>query len=207
MILLEVCQVGFDYLSGLESAEPLLSSVSLTLSAGKLLHLTGENGRGKTTLLKLLAGILLPQIGEIRFNGINIHHQLSCYQTHLTYVGHRPGFSHALTVLENCYYDLKCVETKIALDWLARFNLLTQQHQTTGLLSAGQRRRLSLLRLFLSNTQLWIIDEPLVGLDTHSIGVFLDCLENHLQEGGMAILTSHQPLGRSILGYEEYRIC
>lgn len=207
MILLEVCQLGFDYDSGLESIEPLLSSVSFSLSAGKLLHLTGENGRGKTTLLKLLAGILLPQAGEICFNAINIHRQLAWYQTQLTYVGHQAGLSHALTVLENCYYDLKCVETKAVLDWLDRFNLLAQQHQTTGLLSAGQRRRLSLLRLFLSNTSLWIIDEPLVGLDTHSMSVFLDCLEHHLQQGGMAILTSHQSLGRSIPGYEEYRIC
>lgn len=208
MALLEVKNVVFDYFDGLHERDPLLSNISFEVTSGTMLHVTGINGSGKSTLLKLLAGIYLPHSGEIRFNDQRINSQLAQYQMQLAYVGHRSGFSNGLTVMENCLYDLKCDTTPtLILEWLERFQLLSKKNQQCGLLSAGQRRRLSLLRLFLSKTMLWIIDEPLVGLDTQSMFSFLDAVEYHLQKGGMVIFTSHQSLERNILGYMEYRLC
>lgn len=197
--MLDVLALSFDY-----QEKPLLAKVQFSLPAGQLLHLLGINGSGKTTLLKLLAGLLQAREGEIRYKGEVINKNLGAYQRKLCYLGHKPGISPLLTVRENCYFDMhwgrRCVTFE---SLLAAFGLEALSEVPAYLLSAGQKRRLSLLRLAMSDASLWLLDEPLVALDTQAIQTLIAILENHLEQGGQVILTSHQnlPLQHSCLEY------
>jgi len=205
-MLFVVEELGFEYPDIVldHAPAPLLQNINFNLSAGELLHLRGSNGSGKTTLLKLLAGIMSPMTGLIRYDGVNIAHQLVSYQAQLCYVGHKTGMSSALTVIENCQLDLKYNHHDDRDALLDRFSLLDMKDKPYYLLSAGQRRRVGLLRLLLSKTQLWLLDEPLVALDQSMLGVFMDCMQEHRQQGGMVILTSHQRLPLASEDYQEY---
>lgn len=205
--MLEIRNLSFDYPDkGLDyHAAPLLHGVCFALSAGSILHLRGNNGSGKTTLLKLLAGLLSPAEGEIRCDGECVAQQLAVYQERLCYVGHKAGISQALTVMENCRFDLRRDRSGNDLDaLLKRFSLFELQDIPCYLLSAGQRRRVGLLRLMLSNATLWLLDEPLVALDHGAIDVLMTCLNEHVQRGGLVVLTSHQRLPLDIEDYQEY---
>lgn len=208
-MILEVKQVGFDYAeSELDRGlKPLLADICFSVSDGALLQIYGQNGSGKTTLLKLMAGLLRPQSGTICFSGRDILQQISFYQSQLCYVGHKTGISLALTVLENAQYDLKndCGEHLSAA--LSRLGLSAFQDTPCGLLSVGQRRRVGLLRLLLSNAPLWILDEPLSALDKASVHVLMDMMAEHQSKGGVIIFTSHQSFPGRMQGYGEYRLC
>lgn len=188
--MLDVINVHFDYTDKL-----LLHDVQFSLDSGQLLHLRGHNGSGKTTLLKLLAGLLHPTQGEVRYQGRVITDNLADYQQSICYVGHKAGISHVLTVRENCQFDLQRGEHCIPFDELiSRFSLIGLEDVPCGMLSAGQRRRVGLLRILMSDALLWILDEPLVALDNDAVAILVDCFGEHLDKGRQIILTSHQSL-------------
>jgi heme exporter protein A len=200
--MLHVNSLAFDYLD-----VPLLQRVQFSLEGGMLLHLRGGNGAGKTTLLRLLAGLLHPLEGDILWNNQSIHKDLPSYQQNVCYIGHKSGLSPELTVKENCYLDLH---------WPGRvtsFSTLLEQFNLTGLantpcyqLSQGQRRRVALLRAAITRARLWLLDEPLVALDSAAIISLTDCLKQHLRDGGLIVMTSHQSLPASFVNYEEYSL-
>ncbi|WED41792.1 cytochrome c biogenesis heme-transporting ATPase CcmA [Legionella cardiaca] len=198
--MLEVRALCFDY-----QDKPLLNQVEFELKAGQLLHLRGSNGTGKTTLLRLLAGLLNPLAGEIHFNGETIANNITAYQQNLCYVGHRTGINPLLTVKENCFFDMhwgrRAVDFELLLE---NFGLGGLSNEISGHLSAGQRRRVGLLRIAMTDARLWLLDEPLVALDKDAITLFLDSLENHLFQGGLVIFTSHQSLPIGKINYREY---
>ena len=188
--MLEMINVDFDY-----ADKPILNAVSFSLSRGCLLHLRGNNGAGKTTLLKLLAGLLHPTRGDIQYQGQSITKNRSTYQQHICYVGHKPGVSQVLTVREHCRFELHRAPDSPSLDvLLRRFSLLDFGDVPCNLLSAGLLRRVGLLRLFMSNAPLWLLDEPLVALDQDALDMMMICIKEHLKNGGQIVLTSHQPL-------------
>lgn len=194
--MLDVIDMSFDY-----PDKSLLHHVQFSLGAGKLLHLRGHNGAGKTTLLKLLAGMLRPTQGEVRYQGRSITDNLSEYQQSICYVGHKAGVSQVLTVKENCQFDLQRGKHSIPFEALInRFSLTGLEDLPCGLLSAGQRRRVGLLRILISNASLWLLDEPLVALDHDAVAILMTCFMEHLDKGGQIVLTSHQalPLQNSI---------
>ena len=196
--MLQVTHLGFDY-----AQCPLLKRVSFNVPAGTLLHLQGANGSGKTTLLKLLAGLFLPAEGEIHFQGNPIQHDKVNYQRQLCYLGHKPGISLSLSPRENCYVDLQYRELQ-SLDWamlMSTLSLTGLEDTPCSQLSAGQRRRAALLRLFISDAKLWLLDEPLVALDSQAITVLMQRLHDHLASGGAVVMTSHQSIP---LGYESH---
>ncbi|KTC81336.1 cytochrome c biogenesis heme-transporting ATPase CcmA [Legionella brunensis] len=198
--MLEIRALGFDY-----QDKPLLSQVTFTLKAGQLLHLRGSNGAGKTTLLRLLAGLLNPLEGEIHYEGQPIMNNLTAYQQQLCYVGHRTGINPLLTVEENCFFDMHWGRRDIDLSALLKdFGLHGLRDEISAHLSAGQRRRVGLLRIVMTNARLWLLDEPLVALDKEAINRFMQTLENHLYQGGQIILTSHQNLPSSKIDCLEY---
>ncbi|MBA3536447.1 MAG: cytochrome c biogenesis heme-transporting ATPase CcmA [Tatlockia sp.] len=197
--MLELSALSFDY-----HDKPLLTGVQFSLAAGQLLHLRGANGAGKTTLLKLLAGLLQPLTGEIRYDGKDINKNLSAYQRKLCYVGHKAGINPLLTVRENCYFDLHWGRRVLTFDYLIEgFGLQDLSDEPCFLLSAGQRRRVGLLRTAMTDASLWLLDEPLIALDTAAIETLMTCLENHIEQGGQVILTSHQkiPLRQTCMEY------
>lgn len=200
--MLEVLALSFDY-----QDKPLLNNIQFSLDAGQLLHLRGSNGAGKTTLLRLLAGLLHPHEGEIRYGGEPIINDLTAYQQKLCYVGHKTGLNPLLTVRENCFFDMHWERRAISFESLLEsFGLQGLGDELCYHLSAGQRRRVGLLRIAMTNASLWLLDEPLVALDKEAISTLMTCLEYHLAQGGQVILTSHQnlPLGQVV--YLEYAL-
>ena len=188
--MLEVNHLSFDY-----NDKPLLQDVHFTVKPGQLLHLQGHNGAGKTTLLKLLAGLLHPAEGEIRYQHRLINDDLADYQQSMCYVGHKAGISQVLTVRENCQFELQrgphCMPFE---ELINRFSLTGLEDVPCGLLSMGQRRRVGLMRILMSDVSLWLLDEPLVALDQDAVMILMDCFGQHLEKGRQIVLTSHQPL-------------
>ncbi len=200
--MLDVIDLCFDY-----PDRPLLNGVQFTVHAGCLLHLRGSNGAGKTTLLKLLAGMMRPLHGGICYQGSSIYEDLPVFQQHLCYVGHKTGVSQLLTVRENCRFELHRGRSGLSFDDLIKsFGLEGLEDSVCGLLSVGQRRRVGLLRLLMSNAPLWLLDEPLVALDNDAVELLMAVLDRHLLSGGLVVLTSHQNLHLSKEKYQEYSL-
>ncbi len=185
--VLEVCDLGFDY-----PDKSLLRQVRFVVTPGTLLHVQGDNGVGKTTLLKLLAGLLSPSTGDLRYAGTSIYNDLNLYQKQICYVGHRTGVSQRLTVREYCQFDLNGVVRYE--ERLCSLGLNGLENVLCGLLSQGQRRRVGLLRLGVTEAPLWLLDEPFAGLDKDSTGLLMSQIKTHCSIGGQVVVTSHHPL-------------
>lgn len=198
--MLEVNNLDFDY-----PDKQVLQGIQFTVNPGGLLHLRGGNGAGKTTLLKLLTGLLYPLRGDIRYNGKAIKNDIASYQHQICYVGHKTGVSQLLTARENCRFELKYGQNSLSFEEIIElFSLKGLEDIPCNLLSVGQRRRVGLLRLLMSNASLWLLDEPLVGLDQEAIHVLMALLAKHLDKGGLVVLTSHQNLPLRKENYQEY---
>lgn len=178
------------------AGRPVLSDLSFDLMAGQALRLQGRNGIGKTTLLRCLAGLQPPLAGRIVMAADS-----------LAYAGHADGVKLQLTVLENLRFwaDIfGCWDIERALQ---AFELGTLSDRLAGTLSAGQRRRLGLARLLLTNRPLWLLDEPTVSLDDASVTLFAAAVYDHLQAEGAVLIASHIDLGlpAEVLALEPYR--
>lgn len=185
---------------------PILEKISLQVEEGQLLHLKGRNGAGKTTLLRLLAGLSMPTSGEIKFANRPICDDISGYQQQLCYVGHKTGLSSLLTVQENCYYDYHWQKDINFSSLLNNFVLSEYANTPCYQLSAGQQRRVALLRLCMTQAKLWLLDEPFTALDQEMIEKLAAILSHHLRRGGMVVMSSHQSLPAELKGVE-YLLC
>jgi heme exporter protein A len=176
----------------------LFSGLDLSLSPGNFLQLTGPNGSGKTSLLRILCGLLAPAEGEVRWNGANIRSLAEDYFTFVTYLGHRPGVKDELTAIENLRISNALNGVEVSKDGaraaLGRMGLAGREFLPARLLSEGQRRRVALARLLLCNTKLWLLDEVMTSLDKGAVGLVRSLIEEHLNRGGMAIVATHQEL-------------
>lgn len=206
--MLKVTALHFDY-----HDKPLLQDIHFTVSPGGLLHVHGRNGSGKTTLLKLLAGLYTPTTGTVYYDGQTIEHQHAHYQQQLCYVGHKPGINPHLSVQENCFFDVhfhddeQKEQPKERLRRLLRLFQLERYFNTPcALLSSGQQRQVALLRLWFAQVNLWLLDEPFVALDEQATNTLMDHIKQHREQGGMVVLTSHQPLALQRSEYQDYRL-
>ena len=171
----------------------LFSSLEFRLERGQALVLEGRNGSGKTSLLRILCGIRLPDAGCINWCGENIDRLGADYHEHTAYVGHRDGIKLDLTPLENLAMAraLGKPNDSTLEDALEKVDLYGFEDVLTRNLSAGQQRRLALARLLVTDTVLWILDEPFTSLDTHGIKTIEHLLDRHTGKGGMLAVTSH----------------
>lgn len=196
----ETHQLQANNLSAMVGERLLFQSVNFSLENGQGLQITGANGCGKTTLLRIISGILPQYAGEVLWQQQSINSYPQPYYQAMVYVGHRSGVRGNLTCLENLQLDdvlneLPEHSVKQPLDQILHRAGLSQHIDTfASQLSAGQQRRLSLSRLLLKSSPLWILDEPLTSLDKAGQQWFISLLEEHLHNGGIAIVTSHQPL-------------
>lgn len=177
----------------------LFRSLNLQLPPGRLLRVEGANGSGKTSLLRLLAGLGLPAAGEVRWQGRPIRRQREAYAQALLYLGHLGGLKDELTPTENLRIEaglsgLAGVDDAAIAAALEQWGIRRQAQLPLRVLSAGQKRRAALARLSLSEAPLWILDEPFNALDVDAVALLGRLLEAHLARGGLAVVTSHMPL-------------
>ena len=176
----------------------LFTGLDLEVSAGEWLHIRGENGIGKTSLLRLLSGLTKPAAGEIFWNEQLISADPSEYHRNLLFLGHRDSLKEDLTALENLSIataldGIAVTEDEILLA-LHRFGLRGREDLPVNCLSAGQKRRVLLARLLLRQAKLWILDEPFNALDVRAVEMLSELILEHIASGGMAIMTSHQEI-------------
>lgn len=177
----------------------LFRGLRLQLAAGQLLRVEGANGAGKTSLLRLLAGLALPAAGQVHWRGQPIRRQRDAYARELLYLGHLGGLKDELTPVENLAIETDLAGTPGATpqriaEALSGWGLARQLALPLRVLSAGQRRRAALARLQLSDAALWILDEPFNTLDVHAVAQLGRQIEAHLARGGLAVVTSHMEL-------------
>lgn len=172
----------------------LISGLCFGLRSGQVLLLEGSNGSGKTTLLRVLCGFREADSGHIRWCGQAIED--SSYFSDMAYVGHADGTKRELTVLENLRFALALNRpgTYSIEQALRKVQLEGYEDNLVQTLSAGQKRRLSLARLLVINTILWILDEPFTSLDKQGIVLIESLIDAHSKNGGMVLLTSHHDL-------------
>ena len=174
----------------------LFRNLSFAVGDGDLVHLKGHNGSGKTTLLRALAGLLLQETGEIRWQGHNIRKLREEYSRHLLYLGHLNGIKGDLTAVENLRIaatldGFEISETR-AWEVLGEIGLKGHEDLPSKHLSQGQKRRVALARLLANNAKIWILDEPFTALDVAAVDMLQDVIRRHLNAGGMAVITTHQ---------------
>ena len=176
----------------------LFSGLNFSLSAGELLQVQGANGSGKTTLLRTLCGFMTPTAGKICWRGQNIRQLGEEYYAEMIYLGHLNAIKDELNALENLRISAGLagcdVDDKQFTAALRHMGLRGRETLPVKVLSQGQRRRVALARLLLSDAVLWILDEPLTALDVGAIGLMQDLIAAHLAKKGMVIYTTHQPL-------------
>ncbi|WP_455206159.1 cytochrome c biogenesis heme-transporting ATPase CcmA [Kaarinaea lacus] len=174
----------------------LFVGLNFTLQAGELLHLRGSNGSGKTSLLRTICGLMVAADGDILWQDQNIRTLREDYFNRLIYLGHLGGIKGDLTAFENLRLACKLAgyqpdEDRI-LDALAKMGLAGREDLPTRVLSAGQKRRVALARLFVNDALLWVLDEPFNALDVAAVGLLKDLIAEHVKAGGIVILTTHQ---------------
>lgn len=174
----------------------LIEHLDFALESGTLLHVRGPNGCGKTTLLRALCGLFEPQEGEVRWNGSSIRSLKEEFFREVLYLGHLNGIKHELTGLENlriaATLDGDSVTEEQVWDALKRLGLSGFEDLPAKVLSQGQKKRVALARLLLSEARLWILDEPFTALDVRAVDLLQSLIAAHVENGGMAVMTTHQ---------------
>lgn len=171
----------------------LFRDLSFALDPGGLLLLEGANGSGKSSLMRVVAGLLSVESGEVEWNGVSIRKQRQEFHSSLAWMGHRPGFKGDLSLRENLRFesalrpqgrqDLDSVFEALTLTTVSRIPLRQ--------LSAGQQRRVALARLVLADVPLWLLDEPFTNLDAAGREQVLSLVQKHLENGGMCVMAAH----------------
>lgn len=179
-------------------ARRLFGGLDCQVGAGGLLRVRGANGSGKTSLLRLVCGLLLPAQGEVLWRGQPPAKQADEFGRELVYIGHAAAIKDDLSALENlmlaCRLGGVAPSAQQAREALQLFGLQGRERAPARQLSQGQRRRVALARLHLAAAApLWVLDEPFNALDQAAAGSLSGLIGAHLARGGVAVLTSHQP--------------
>jgi heme exporter protein A len=175
----------------------VLKGVSLQLHASELLHISGPNGTGKTTLLRVTTGLLRPEQGEVHWQGRPIQQCRTEYQAALAYGAHEPALKGDLTALENLHFSVG-LKRKVSH---AELNTALESTGVghcadlpTRVLSAGQRRRVTMARILAMQAPLWLLDEPFANLDAEGSVLVSELLRSHVVAGGCALVVAHHDL-------------
>ncbi|MDP9010242.1 MAG: cytochrome c biogenesis heme-transporting ATPase CcmA [Pseudomonadota bacterium] len=175
----------------------VLQGVSAHVHPRELLHISGPNGTGKTTLLRVVSGLLRPEQGSVRWLGQSITTSRTEYQASLAYASHEPALKNDLTALENLRFAvglkrrITVGELHAALD---RTGVAACAELPARVLSAGQRRRVALARVLAMNASVWLLDEPYTNLDASGADLVSGLLQAHVDGGGLALVVAHHEL-------------
>lgn len=182
-------------LSLIRQSRVLFEHLSFSLNSGEAIWLEGKNGAGKTSLLRILAGLSQPDAGDVSWNGELLSVARESYHQNLLYLGHQGAVNRELTPVENLQF--LCAlhapkSTEQIINTLQLVGLAGHEDVPAGHLSAGQQRRVALARLWLSDATLWILDEPFTALDMKAVAGLETKFLEHLDKGGMLLVTTHQ---------------
>jgi heme exporter protein A len=175
----------------------VLKGVSLALRPRQLLHISGPNGTGKTTLLRVVCGLLRPEQGQVSWCGRPISSVRSQYQGALAYASHEPALKGDLTALENLRFAVGLKRRVTAEELrasLERTGVAGCADLPARVLSAGQRRRVALARILSMRASLWLLDEPFTNLDAAGMELTGKLLQSHVRDGGAALVVAHHDL-------------
>lgn len=188
----------------------LFKNIGFTLNAGGLLYVLGENGSGKSSLLRMLCGLLKPEEGGIFWDGRAIKEDAENYLSNLTYIGHLNGLKDDLTALENLQVAARLTGNDASenktLAALKAIGIARCANLPARVLSQGQKRRVALATLWITQSKLWILDEPFAALDVASTEVLASRLGEHMANGGMTIITTHQDVLINALSTQTIRL-
>lgn len=193
-LTLELCDITFAYDDML-----LFSNLSLTLSSQKIIQLIGANGMGKSSVLRILAGLIRPSRGDLLCNGKSIYKDLTHYQAGLFYLGHQIGVYSHLTVYENLQLDprlVSCNKSQIEAG-LNLFGLTEKVGVIADTLSRGQKQKLALVKVWLAEYAIYLLDEPFSTLDSEALSLTKRMIQDKQRQGALVILTAHYPQGVS----------
>ena len=176
----------------------LFDQLNIEINAGDIVQVEGPNGSGKTSLLRILAGLSQPFEGEVFFNNQLISQSREEFHQSLLYLGHLPGVKGEMSAVENLTFNLALHGTSDSStdieQILAEVNLTGFEDSLASHLSAGQHRRISLARLYESTANIWILDEPFTAIDKQGVHALEQLFKAHIKQGGCVILTTHQDL-------------
>ncbi|MBV4484242.1 cytochrome c biogenesis heme-transporting ATPase CcmA [Pseudomonas sp. SWRI153] len=184
----------------------LFENLELRLASGDMVQISGPNGSGKTSLLRLLAGLMQPTDGQVLLNGQPLAGQRSGLARNLLWIGHAAGIKDLLTPEENLSWLCALhqpAERDAIWEALAAVGLRGFEDVPCHSLSAGQQRRVALARLYLDSPPLWILDEPFTALDKQGVAQLEEHLAGHCERGGLVVLTTHHTLTRMPAGYRD----
>ncbi len=188
--LLAFCDLSFE-----RNDQPLFERVGGAVQGGDILQVVGANGAGKTTLLRILATLLTPTRGELRWRGAALPRARARYVAELAFLGHMPGLKPGLSPRENLRWLAGLFAQRDGIEEaLAAVGLADWLDTPCAQLSAGMQRRVALARLALARARLWILDEPLTAIDRAGVVVVERLFSSHLQSGGAIIFSSHQAI-------------
>jgi len=194
----EAPQLSVHNLACARGERLLFKGMNFSVGAGELLLVQGGNGQGKTSLLRLLTGLARPEEGEIRWRGENIRKNREEFHAEMIYLGHANGVKDDLNPVENLRFaeglQGRAFERERAIGILKQLGLSLCLDLPCRVLSFGQRRRVALSAMLLADVKLWILDEPLTGLDVHAVALMEGLIRDHLAGGGLVVATTHQAL-------------
>lgn len=187
-------QLTADALTLFRGDRCLFKGLSFALNPGELLLLKGRNGSGKTSFLRAIAGLLELESGSVVWNEVAVTREPQVFKNSLVWMAHQVGFKGDLTLLENLHFEaaLRPQSGQDIEDVLNRLGLNRLKRLPMRSLSAGQRRRVALARMLLSEAQLWIMDEPVTNLDSEGRALVIELVGEHLAADGMVIMAAHQ---------------
>jgi heme exporter protein A len=199
-------QLQGENLSCIRDDRELFANLDFTVHTGQVLLLEGQNGSGKTSLLRIICGFREPDTGAVSWCGEEIPH--SQYYSDMAYVGHLDGIKKELTVQENLRLSLALGRSgKLSIQQaLEKVQLVGYDDTLIQALSAGQKRRLSLARLLITHNILWILDEPFTSLDKQGIVLIESLMAEHCSNGGMIVMTSHHDINLQSVDVQSIRL-